>query len=58
MPLPLFGKPPKFEGNVLAINKYFSIISQGDAPGKRLVPGGGLAIMGSYSQWEYPKVVG
>jgi hypothetical protein len=30
--------------NPLAINKYFSIISQGGAPGKRLVPGGALAI--------------
>jgi len=36
----------------LAINKYFSIISQGEAPGNRLVPGGGLAIMESYSQWK------
>jgi len=52
MPLPLFGKPPNPEGNLLAINKYFSSISQWDAPGKRLLPGGGLAIMESYSQWE------
>jgi hypothetical protein len=37
---------------------YFSIISQGEAPGNRLVPGGALAIRGSYSQWEYPRVVG
>ena len=36
----------------MAINKYFSIISQGSAPGNRLVPGGALAIRGSYSQWE------
>ena len=43
----------------MAINKYFSIISQGDAPGKRGVPGGGLAIMESYSQWgKYQKAVG
>ena len=36
----------------MAINMYFSIISQGEAPGNRLVPGGGLAIMESYSQWK------
>ena len=36
----------------MAINMYFSIISQGEAPGNRLVPGGALAIMESYSQWH------
>jgi hypothetical protein len=36
----------------LAINGYFSIMSQGDTRVKRLSPAGALAIMDSYSQLE------
>jgi hypothetical protein len=43
-------KYPKHDWKVLAINGYFSIMSQWDAGVNRFPPAGALAIMARYSQ--------